>query len=386
MLFNRACTFSCHPSRCVPHNGSMIEALASIGAALSLFLLLVLAVKRSLGAADRWLAVWFLAQCVFCISVLVGLAAPPRLAVVALMAGQFAIFVTGPAHYLYAASALVAPRYPAWHAATAATAAVFVFAMPFVVPIRAEAGAIVAELTTRWLLFVPPTGIALASVYPLAVLRLVKRRREQLKHQLSDISASDSGWLQIWAGAILAVNCGTLLVFANSVVAVWPVRVQVAVLLTMQVAQIAYVGQRGLTRPGIFFAPITSIQLTSRRQPVDRLRATEDYSRIQALLGRDKPHLFSSLTAEMLADRLGWASERLTEALRHGGDVNFFDAINAARVREVQHLVGKPENARVSLLVLAHQAGFGSKTAFYDAFRRHAGCTPAAWRRRQVGR
>ena len=121
-----------------------------------------------------------------------------------------------------------------------------------------------------------------------------------------------------------------------------------------------------------------------RGRPVDRLKATEDYSRIHALLANDKPHLLPNLTAEMLADRLGWGPERLTAALRHGGGVNFFDAINAARVREVQRLARNPENARVSLLVLAHQAGFGSKTAFYDAFRRHAGCTPAVWRHRQV--
>ncbi|OFV94145.1 MAG: hypothetical protein A3H95_16140 [Acidobacteria bacterium RIFCSPLOWO2_02_FULL_64_15] len=362
----------------------MIDALATAGAALSFFLVLVLAVKRPFRSADRWLAVWFLAQCVFCVGVLLGLAAPPRVAVAALTAGQFAIFVTGPAHYLYAASALGAPRHSAWHAAMVAAAAVLVFTMPFVVPIRAEAGAMVADLSTPWLLILPPTGLALASLYPLGVLGLVSRRRERLKDQLSDLSASDPGWLRGWAGAILAVNFGLILAFANSVVAAWPVNVHMAVIMTMQVAHIAYVGQRGLTRPGVFFAPTLFVPPASQRQPVDRLKATEDYSRIHALLANDKPHLLPNLTAEMLADRLGWGPERLTAALRHGGGVNFFDAINAARVREVQRLARNPENARVSLLVLAHQAGFGSKTAFYDAFRRHAGCTPAVWRHRQV--
>jgi AraC-like DNA-binding protein len=88
----------------------------------------------------------------------------------------------------------------------------------------------------------------------------------------------------------------------------------------------------------------------------------------------------------MLAERLGWAPERLTEALRHGGGVNFFDAINGARVQEVQQLARRPENAAISFLVLAHEAGFASKSAFYEAFRRHAGCTPAAWRRRSASK
>lgn len=372
------------PVHSFAHNDLVIPALASAGAALSFFLLLVLAVKRPFRPVDRWLAVWCLAQCVFCAGVLLGLAAPPRVAVAALVAGQFAIFVTGPAHYLYAASALGASRHPAWHAATVAAAAVLVFILPFVVPIRVEAGAMVADLTTPWLLILPPTGLVLASLYPWGVLRLVSRLRDRLKDQLSDMNASDPGWLQVWAGAILAVNFGLILAFANSVVAAWPVNVHMAVIMTMQVAHVAYVGQRGLTRPGVFFGPTTFVQPVHQREPVDRLKATEDYSRVQALLANDKPHLLPNLTAEALADRLGWGPERLTAALRHGGGVTFFDVINAARVREVQQLARDPENARVSLLVLGHQAGFGSKTAFYDAFRRHAGCTPAVWRHRQV--
>jgi AraC-like DNA-binding protein len=362
----------------------VIQALASAGAALSFFLLLVLAVKRPFYPADSWLAVWFLAQCVFCVCVLLGLAAPAHAALAALLVGQFALFVTWPAHYFYAASALGASPRPARHAALAAAVAVLVFALPILVPIRVEAGAMVTDIYTPWLLLLPLTGFGVASLYPLGVLRLVKRRRESLKDQLSEVSVSDPSWLQVWAWSILAVNVGLILAFANSLAAGWSVNVHMAVILTMQVAHIAYVGQRGLTRPGVFFAPITSVQASSQRQPVDRLMATEDYSQIQALLVNDKPHLLSNLTAEMLADRLGWGPERLTAALRHGGGVNFFDAINAARVREVQQLARKPANAHISLLVLAHEAGFGSKSAFYDAFRRHAGCTPAEWRRRQV--
>ena len=123
----------------------MIQALASSGAALSFFLLLVLAVKRPFRPADSWLAIWFLAQCVFCVCVLLGLAAPARAALAALMVGQFAIFVTWPAHYLYAASALGASPRPARHAALAAAVAVLVFALPMVVPIRVEAGAMVTD-------------------------------------------------------------------------------------------------------------------------------------------------------------------------------------------------------------------------------------------------
>jgi hypothetical protein len=49
------------------------------------------------------------------------------------------------------------------------------------------------------------TGSGVASLYPVHVLRLVKRRRESLKDRFSEVSASDPGWLQVWAWSILAV-------------------------------------------------------------------------------------------------------------------------------------------------------------------------------------
>jgi AraC-like DNA-binding protein len=115
------------------------------------------------------------------------------------------------------------------------------------------------------------------------------------------------------------------------------------------------------------------------------MQAREDHARVAALLAEEKLHLKPGLTAQMLSDRLGWAPERLTTAFREGG-TSFFDAINAARVQEVKRRANDPLTARLSLLVLAFDAGFGSKTAFYDAFQRYAGCTPAAWRRREAAR
>jgi AraC-like DNA-binding protein len=102
------------------------------------------------------------------------------------------------------------------------------------------------------------------------------------------------------------------------------------------------------------------------------------------LLAEEKPHLKPDLTAQELADQLGWGPDRLTKALRHGGGTSFFDAINRARVNEVQALAAESRNARMSLLALAHDAGFGSKSAFYEAFQRHSGCSPAAWRRGEL--
>ncbi|MFT4911861.1 MAG: AraC-like DNA-binding protein [Brevundimonas sp.] len=359
----------------------MIDALAGIGAALGLFLLLILAVKRPRRSADVWLATWLAAQTGFCAALFLGRLGPSAAALPALVLGQAALVVLGPAQLLYAVSVLERqPRY-AMHAIAPAAALGLLTVLVMMTPMRATDGALTVNNPVPWLAAVPLAMLAMAAVYPVLVLRLVARRRAGLADTVSNLNGADPGWIRLWAFSSLTV-LASLLLFLAAGISGWPIGLHLGLTLGVVVAHLAFVGHRGLTRTGVFFAAAGSE--TSSPRPttlIDPEVIQADHARVDALLARERPHLDPDLTAAELADRLGWAPERLTMALRQGGGLTFFDAINAARVREVQALSADPANAEVSLLALAHDAGFGSKSAFYDAFRRHTGTAPAAWRR-----
>lgn len=362
----------------------MIPMIAGIGAALSTFLLLVLIGKRPKRRPDLWLAVWLTAQSIFFGGILLSQQVDPGLALIFLITGQIALFALGPAQYLYAASALgVRPRY-LLHALAVAAAAGALIILMVSLRFEAESGTLVAEATSAWLVLTPVAATALAAIYPIAVLRLVAHRRESLKDRFSTRNEADPDWLRVWAFAMLAVLGSLAVAAVGRAMADWSTEGYAIVGLSVQVLSIIYVGQRGLTLSGVFSVPETPGREPSRVEALDLDLAAEDYARVQALFAEERPHLRIGLNAQTIADRLGWAPERLTQALRHGGGTNFFDAVNSARVREVIAMLARPANDRVSLLTLAHEAGFGSKSAFYEAFQRHAGCTPAAWRRTQA--
>jgi AraC-like DNA-binding protein len=363
----------------------MISVLSAVGASLCSFLLIVLAAKRPLRAPDRWLCGWLVAQAVFFASVAASSLFPSEVALPILMAGQLAIVAAlGPLPFLYAASALGTERHYPWHAAMLLWSSLALGALAFFTPVQARGGALVLEQATPWLALFPLSALLLIAIYPWAILRLVDRRRRQLKDQFSDISNTDPGWMRMWAVTTLVLLGAFVLARASAASASWSPELQVTVQLLLMVASVAFVGHRGLTRPGIFlgWAELRGKPVLKRK--TDPNLAGEDYARVQQLLAEEKPHLHAGLTAQMLADQLGWAPERLTAAFRVGGAVNFFDAINAARVREVQSLAGDPANRRTSLLAMSQDAGFGSKTSFYEAFHRHVGCAPATWRRHHV--
>ena len=361
----------------------MTDTLAGVGAGLGLFLLIILLSKRPWRPADAWLAVWLAAQASFCAALLLGRVGPPDLALPALFAGQVALVMLGPASLLYAVSALEGrPRY-ALHVMAPAVALGLLAILAFVTPVRATDGALAIDDPTPWVMAAPFVLLLMAAVYPVLVLRQVARRRDDLTDRVSSLADADPGWLRLWAFSSLAVLGSLLLLSVAGGLSGWPIDLHLTLTLAIVVGHLAFVGHRGLTRSGVFFVLAREAEPASRPEPrIDPEVARADYGQVESLLARERPHLDPDLTAAELADRLGWAPERLTSALRQGGGLSFFDAVNAARVQELQALAADPANAEVSLLALAYDAGFGSKSAFYEAFQRHVGTAPAAWRRR----
>ncbi|MEJ8569412.1 AraC family transcriptional regulator [Elongatibacter sediminis] len=100
---------------------------------------------------------------------------------------------------------------------------------------------------------------------------------------------------------------------------------------------------------------------------------------VDALMHREKPYLDGSLSLPQLAARMNISSNYLSQAINQHAGQNFFDYINAHRVEEVKALMRKQPDQTV--LDLALDAGFNSKSAFYTAFRRHAGKTPGQYRK-----
>ena len=56
--------------------------------------------------------------------------------------------------------------------------------------------------------------------------------------------------------------------------------------------------------------------------------------------------------------------------------MNFCDFINGYRIRESQRLIANPSGGKTTLLEIAFQVGFNSKSAFNRAFKKHTRITP----------
>jgi AraC-like DNA-binding protein len=111
-------------------------------------------------------------------------------------------------------------------------------------------------------------------------------------------------------------------------------------------------------------------------------RALEE--RLHAVMRDEAPWRESGLTLSDLAARVGTTTHKLSELLNSRVEQTFHDYVNGFRVREVQRLLTQPTSSSRTLLAIALEAGFASKSTFNAVFRREVGMTPTAWRAAQA--
>ncbi|MBL4594794.1 MAG: helix-turn-helix domain-containing protein, partial [Flavobacteriales bacterium] len=93
----------------------------------------------------------------------------------------------------------------------------------------------------------------------------------------------------------------------------------------------------------------------------------------------EKPYLKANISLTYLAESLSKSANHLSQVINDRHKKNFFDFINDYRIEEMTALLRIPENKRLTLLAVAHDAGFNSKTTFNAAFKKLKSKTPSQY-------
>lgn len=93
-------------------------------------------------------------------------------------------------------------------------------------------------------------------------------------------------------------------------------------------------------------------------------------------INQEKPFLTPNLSLRALADQIQTHPNKLSWLLNEHMGKNFNDFINHYRVEYFKNLATDPSNAHISLIGLAFESGFNSKTAFNTFFKKEVGMTP----------
>ncbi len=105
------------------------------------------------------------------------------------------------------------------------------------------------------------------------------------------------------------------------------------------------------------------------------------HRRLQHLMHTEGLFRESELSLTDLAERLDTHPNYLSQIINEKEGKNFYDYVNSMRVEEFLKMAADPQNRRFTLLALALECGFNSKSAFNRCFKKATGQAPTEFLR-----
>ena len=113
---------------------------------------------------------------------------------------------------------------------------------------------------------------------------------------------------------------------------------------------------------------LTRHQLLTHKQQLDQIMQSR------------QEYLRSGLTLPKLAEAVGCSVNILSQVMNSGFGTSFFDYLNRYRIEHARNLLENSDSQCDAILTIAFTVGFNSNSAFYSAFKKHVGMTPAQYR------
>jgi AraC-like DNA-binding protein len=389
----------------------LINTFLLLGAGQGLFLTVVLATKHTNSTANKLLAVAMLA---FSVSILervyyareyyydfphfIGVSVP-------------LVFVFGPIMYLYAQA--VSTGGQSFRKASLLHFVPFLLVTLRLLPFYLQDGP--AKLAFLQDLFRngPPRYVAIIEhlqypqgiIYVFLTIGVLRSHRARMRQTHSSIERINLLWLRnltIAIAAIWALATGLHLMDLAGIGLSME-----ASLTPLAVSVFVYaVGYLGLKQPEIFQQPIRRDE-PRRETPLPvRMGATQmgtqegvpgegagyeksgltpaqaeaGMRQLLRVMEEKQPYRNSLLTLQELADEMEISAHNLSEVINTQAGKNFYDFVNRYRVEEVMRRLRDPRYAHLTILAIAEESGFNSKSTFNAFFRRATGVTPSQYR------
>jgi AraC-like DNA-binding protein len=212
-------------------------------------------------------------------------------------------------------------------------------------------------------------------IYVIATSLLLRQHRRSILQQFSNTDKINLLWLQYLTYGLTLI---WIIVLSRNDVGVF----------TAVVLFVIFMGYFGTMQIGIFAREVklppslprdAEPTLEPKKYQKSGLNAESSdllYQKLMKLVNDEKVYVESELTLIDLAERLGTHPNYLSQVINARTGRNFYDFINYLRVEEFIRLSADPSNQKFTLIALATECGFNSKSSFNRYFKKVTGKTP----------
>ncbi|MEP5338872.1 MAG: helix-turn-helix domain-containing protein [Algibacter sp.] len=241
-------------------------------------------------------------------------------------------------------------------------------------------------------ILIPFLGILHLAYYLILSYKLLKRYRELVKNNYSDINTLDLKWLSIWVRGfilflIIDMISGLLLI-------AYPISTILYINLFYLVFLIWYIGYHGVNQAQIFLVDETLPESINDENPQQKTikntsffnceseEFTELKTQLEIVFIEQELFKRQHLSLKETADILNISDKKLSHLLNICLGSNFYEYVNTYRVNYFRKKLKEGAADKLTLLAIAFDSGFNSKATFNRVFKQQIGITPIEYKKR----
>ncbi|MEO7991195.1 MAG: helix-turn-helix domain-containing protein [Chryseolinea sp.] len=127
------------------------------------------------------------------------------------------------------------------------------------------------------------------------------------------------------------------------------------------------------------------ISMPERKKVISEEKITHYKQQLEVLMELEKPYLDSEITLPKLAELLKLNTYQASYLINSCFNENFFTFVNRYRLDKCKRMLIDPTYNHLSILGIAFECGFNSKTAFNTSFKKYVGLSPKEFKE-QIGK
>jgi AraC-like DNA-binding protein len=220
--------------------------------------------------------------------------------------------------------------------------------------------------------------------YLVYILRIIGQFKAKALSELSNTENIDPAWLRIFLITFLLIFLLLIVMMAIAIHNFEAGHFNQVVSLVFALA-IFILGYKGLFQQTIGLVQPVNIDEETEFIAKESSPVAFDEQLVKKLLefmAIRKPYHDPELTLTGLASQFEISRNQLSELINTGTGGNFYDFVNKYRVDEVKQLFENKRYKDYTILAIAFEAGFPSKSTFNSIFKKFTGLTPSEYRNR----
>lgn len=221
--------------------------------------------------------------------------------------------------------------------------------------------------------------------YAFLSLRKLSQHQKNISEAFSSTEKINLRWLQY-------------LILGSSIIWLVVIFYEDEYIFSVVVFYLMFIGYFGIKQVGIFtnqtisekhFSEVSSFENTETENAAEKIKYEKSslsnselqllHQKLSQLMSDEKLYKNPDLTLAELSQKLNIHSNVLSQVINSAEEKNFYDYINLQRVEEFKKLILLPENQKFTLLSVAFECGFNSKTAFNRNFKKATGLSPSEY-------